>query len=166
MRSRINPQSGFSAVEFVVVSTMIGILAGVAFPKFMTAKDNAANSRVQQNAHKVQLAIEEYGTDHGGNYPATAADVKALVVAEKAYNQTQTYPPTPWDTQQTAAIEWPAALDDPRMGDVLGAGTGVAPTAHTHYGAISYLQPATGRYYLGATGKKEESAIVAVFLHN
>jgi prepilin-type N-terminal cleavage/methylation domain-containing protein len=164
MRKR-KQQSGFSAVELVVVTCVIGILASVAYPKFAIAKDNASNSRVQNNAHKVQLALEEYGSDHGGNYPETVGDVVDLVVKDKDYNPTGAFPPTPWDTQQTAAIAFPNPAGG-TIGDSLGTGSSATPSVATHYGAISYLQVETGRYYLAGTGKHADRAIVAAFCHN
>ena len=62
-------QSGFTLIELLVVITIIGILAAIALPNYIKAKDKAKEAEVKANCHTVQIALERYATDHSGAYP-------------------------------------------------------------------------------------------------
>ena len=159
-------EAGFSIIESIVVTTIIGILASVAVPKFMVAKDNATNSQVQSNAHAIQLGVEQYAVDNGGNYPTDAADMATKVVADINYVASASWPITPWKTRQTGGISWPANQENAKVGDAIGTGSLVNPAATTHFGAVSYLWPVTGKYYVVGTGKHDDKAVVSAVMHN
>lgn len=64
-----NTQSGFTLIELLVVITIIGILAAIALPNYIKAKDKAKEAEVKANCHTIQIALERYATDHSGAYP-------------------------------------------------------------------------------------------------
>ncbi|MCD6365675.1 MAG: prepilin-type N-terminal cleavage/methylation domain-containing protein [Planctomycetes bacterium] len=61
--------SGFTLIELLVVITIIGILAAIALPNYIKAKDKAKEAEVKANCHTLQIALERYATDHSGAYP-------------------------------------------------------------------------------------------------
>ena len=63
-------KDGFTLIEMLVVIAMIGILASIALPNFLKAKDKAKEAEVKANLHVIQAALERYATDHVGEYPA------------------------------------------------------------------------------------------------
>ena len=63
------PQRGFTLIELLVVITIIGILAAIALPNYIKAKDKAKEAEVKANCHTIQIALERYATDHSGAYP-------------------------------------------------------------------------------------------------
>jgi len=64
-----NTQRGFTLIELLVVITIIGILAAIALPNYIKAKDKAKEAEVKSNCHTIQIALERYATDHSGAYP-------------------------------------------------------------------------------------------------
>jgi prepilin-type N-terminal cleavage/methylation domain-containing protein len=62
-------QRGFTLIELLVVITIIGILAAIALPNYIKAKDKAKEAEVKSNCHTIQIALERYATDHSGAYP-------------------------------------------------------------------------------------------------
>lgn len=62
-------EQGFTLIELLVVITIIGILAAIALPNYIKAKDKAKEAEVKANCHTVQIALERYATDHSGAYP-------------------------------------------------------------------------------------------------
>ncbi len=64
-----NTERGFTLIELLVVITIIGILAAIALPNYIKAKDKAKEAEVKANCHTIQIALERYATDHSGVYP-------------------------------------------------------------------------------------------------
>jgi prepilin-type N-terminal cleavage/methylation domain-containing protein len=64
-----NTQRGFTLIELLVVITIIGILAAIALPNYIKAKDKAKEAEVKANCHTLQIALERYSTDYSGVYP-------------------------------------------------------------------------------------------------
>jgi prepilin-type N-terminal cleavage/methylation domain-containing protein len=65
---KVNPR-GFTLIELLVVITIIGILAAIALPNYIKAKDKAKEVEAKANLHTIQIAVERYNTDHK-EYPA------------------------------------------------------------------------------------------------
>jgi len=57
-------QKGFTLIELLVVITIIGILAAIALPNYIKAKDKAKEVEAKSNLHTIQIAVERYNTDH------------------------------------------------------------------------------------------------------
>jgi len=64
-----NLDKGFTLIELLVVITIIGILAAIALPNYIKAKDKAKEAEVKANCHTIQISLERYATDHSGAYP-------------------------------------------------------------------------------------------------
>ncbi len=59
---------GFTLIELLVVITIIGILAAIALPNYIRAKEKAKEVEVKANLHTIQIALERYATDNN-EYP-------------------------------------------------------------------------------------------------
>ena len=70
---KTSPKSGFSLLEIMIVVTIIGFLAGLAFPAFMKARASSQKTRCIDNLRQItgakdQRAIENYA-NNGDDIP-------------------------------------------------------------------------------------------------
>lgn len=86
-----NNQKGFTLIELMVVVVIIGILAAIALPNFLSMQDRAKESEVKANVHTLQLSVEDFKTQSNGIKPVGAGSLAAGVTAP---NLTAGYPTT------------------------------------------------------------------------
>jgi type IV pilus assembly protein PilA len=84
IRNRINEERGFTLIELLVVILIIGILAAIAIPSFLSQKDKAGDASAKSFARNMQTAEETYFTDNG-DYNTNLAGLQTI---EPALNQT------------------------------------------------------------------------------
>jgi type IV pilus assembly protein PilA len=68
LRQRSNDEGGFTLIELLVVILIIGILAAIAIPSFLSQKSKASDSSAKELARTAQTTAETFATDNNGAY--------------------------------------------------------------------------------------------------
>ena len=75
LRQRSKDEGGFTLIELLVVILIIGVLAAIAIPSFLSQKSKASDSSAKELARTAQTTAETYATDHNGSYEGLSASV-------------------------------------------------------------------------------------------
>lgn len=68
---------GFTLVELLVVIAIIGILAAMVLASLGSARSKARDTARKNDLSQIRNALEQYGADNGGSFPAAPASTTA-----------------------------------------------------------------------------------------
>jgi type IV pilus assembly protein PilA len=79
-RKHLHDEAGFTLIELLVVILIIGILAAIAIPAFLSQTSKASDSAAKTQVGTLQTAIKTYAIENSGSY--AGATLAALQVIE------------------------------------------------------------------------------------
>jgi type IV pilus assembly protein PilA len=68
---------GFTLIELLVVVVIIGVLVAIAVPVYLNYRQGAADKSAQSDVRGAVSAVEQWYTDNGNTYPASATEKTA-----------------------------------------------------------------------------------------
>jgi type IV pilus assembly protein PilA len=84
--------NGFTLVELLVVIIIVGILAGIAIPVFLSQQHKAGDAAAESDLGNVALEIETYAADHTDAYVSVSpAALAAANIPIKVSGKTAVY---------------------------------------------------------------------------
>jgi type IV pilus assembly protein PilA len=78
LRNRAQGQEGFTLIELLVVILIIGILAAVAIPTFLSQTSKAQDSNLQAVLSTVNTTEATYATSNGGSYTTSPSALESI----------------------------------------------------------------------------------------
>jgi len=79
MPKRKESQEGFTLIELMVVTALVGILAGIAIPYYLDLKDKTSWMAARENLDVIRAALAAYVAKEGVNlYPLGPLDYSGM----------------------------------------------------------------------------------------
>jgi type IV pilus assembly protein PilA len=79
LRQRLSNEGGFTLIELLVVILIIGILAAIAIPAFLSQTSKANDSAAKTQVGTLQTTMEAYASENNGSFAsATLAKLQEI----------------------------------------------------------------------------------------
>ena len=78
LRQRSTDEGGFTLIELLVVILIIGILAAIAIPAFLSQTSKASDSAAKTQVGTLQTTEQAYASENEGKYTAVLAELQKV----------------------------------------------------------------------------------------
>jgi type IV pilus assembly protein PilA len=87
LRQRLSNEGGFTLIELLVVILIIGILAAIAIPAFLSQSSKASDAAAKTQVGTLQTTEEAYASENEGKF---TSEISALQTIEPTLKDTTT----------------------------------------------------------------------------
>ena len=102
MQTKTSRKGGFSLVEIMIVVSIIGLLAAIAIPNFVKARETARTNTCIANLKQIDSAKQQWALET--KQPSTATPVETDLIGTTLYIKNS--PTCPIDTAKTFATSY------------------------------------------------------------
>jgi type IV pilus assembly protein PilA len=78
-------ESGFTLIELLVVMIIIGILAAIAIPIYLSQKQKSYDAQAKEDIHNAAIAEETYNTENQTYLPSTTTTTPPTLLASSGF---------------------------------------------------------------------------------
>jgi prepilin-type N-terminal cleavage/methylation domain-containing protein len=154
-----NPESGVTLLEIMAVVAIIGVLAKVVLPMFLTQSRKAqADTEVAVFFAELQAKEESYKMDKGVYLSTSGSEGTTWPATLTSGTQTVLPIPATWSTLRVLTPQTTA-----RCGYVVIAGTKGQPAGAIASGSFAYTPPPMNWFYILAHCNLDDNAAVDSF---